>query len=400
MSAGALTPDQIAALRALLAAHPTIVQDGVAGQTPALDTGIAGDDGTWRNPMCRVDGPFKDRNRWRVRVVDRETGKTKAYTYATEEEARAAIPKLNRLYTRPVGVKVSEALTEYERFMMTEGAKGKPNRPRTVATTIGRLRSLFVDGDVVTGEITRERGAEMWRSFIETPGPRSGKLPSVDTRVGVLKQSRTFLRWCERRGWLKVTGLLDEVKVPGERKRGKTKLKTKDESRRYLRTALDLGAQGDAGAVAAAMALLLGMRASEIADRTVEELDDGGRELVISAAKTDAGIRDLKIPSVLQPLLATLAKGKAPTDRLFGPKANRHWVLRAVRRICRAAGVSVITAHGMRGTHARLAVAAGVSGLAVAGSLGHESFAVTERHYAGSDAVADARVDRVIDALN
>jgi hypothetical protein len=31
--------------------------------------------------------------------------------------------------------------------------------------------------------------------------------------------------------------------------------------------------------------------------------------------------------------------------------------------------------------------------------LGHESFAVTERHYAGSDAVAAARVDRVAGAL-
>jgi len=79
---------------------------------------------------------------------------------------------------------------------------------------------------------------------------------------------------------------------------------------------------------------------------------------------------------------------------------NRHWVLRSVRRICATAGVPSVPAHGLRGTHARLAVEAGISGDVVAASLGHESFAVTAAHYAGADAVADAAADRVARALN
>lgn len=55
--------------------------------------------------------------------------------------------------------------------------------------------------------------------------------------------------------------------------------------------------------------------------------------------------------------------------------------------------------HGLRGTHGRLAVEAGISGDVVAASLGHESFEVTEQHYAGSDAVTGARIDRVASAL-
>ena len=41
-----------------------------------------------------------------------------------------------------------------------------------------------------------------------------------------------------------------------------------------------------------------------------------------------------------------------------------------------------------------------VTGEVVAASLGHESFNTTARPYAGADAVAGARVARVVDALN
>ena len=93
------------------------------------------------------------------------------------------------------------------------------------------------------------------------------------------------------------------------------------------------------------------------------------------------------------------AEGKQPSDRIFGV-VNRHWVLRSVKRICAAAGVPVVPAHGLRGTHARLAVEAGISGDVVAASLGHESFATTTASYAGPDAVAGAAADRVADTLN
>lgn len=225
-------------------------------------------------------------------------------------------------------------------------------------------------------------------------------MPSTDTRVGVLKQTRTFVRWLAKRGYLKTENLLDGIGV-GKRKRGKPQLAGEDESKKFVAKALELAGQGDTGAIAAAMALLMGMRASEIADRTVRELDAGGSVLIISHAKTDARIRRLRVPAVLQPYLLALAKEKAGTEKLFGPGVNRHWVLRAVAKTCKAAGVSAVTPHGLRGTHATLAVGAGVSGLAVAASLGHESLeGVTARHYASPDAVSGARIDRVADALN
>ena len=96
----------------------------------------------------------------------------------------------------------------------------------------------------------------------------------------------------------------------------------------------------EAGAVAALMALLMGMRVSEITDRIVRNLDDDGRLLWSTDAKTHAGIRRLQVPQQLQPPLRRIAANKQPMERLFGPNTHRHKVLRHVRRICKAAGSS------------------------------------------------------------
>jgi integrase len=131
---------------------------------------------------------------------------------------------------------------------------------------------------------------------------------------------------------------------------------------------------------------------------TVRHLDGQGTLLDITDAKTEAGERTLRLPRVLQPLLAGLAKGKEPNDRLFGD-VTRHWVLHSVKRCCAAAGVRVVTPHGLRGTHAKVAREVGVSGVLLAAAMGHESETTTTEHYAGRGAVAQAAVDRVAGAL-
>jgi integrase len=158
---------------------------------------------------------------------------------------------------------------------------------------------------------------------------------------------------------------------------------------------LELAAE-DEGAIAAAMALLMGMRASEIVERTVRNHDDEGRLLWITDAKTQAGVRRLEVPPQLQEHLRRLARGRGPSDRLFRSGATRHWVLRSVQRICKAAGVPTVPAHDLRGTHATLAVDAGATSHLVAAALGHESFATTARHYARTEAIEGAQQERVL----
>ena len=354
MAATTPSQQQIAAALALLDAVDS--RRGRGQDTPAValsENGTATDDGTSEqgHPMCKVYGPFKDKNRdkYRVKVIDTLTHRQTNFTFDTEAEARAAIPMLGRQYRRPVGVLVEAALGEYRRHLEVRGnVPGRPNRPRTVAVTMDRLGKVFgpVRG-MLTGELTKESVSRIWEM-------RERDLPAVDIRLNTIAQMKTFVAWLTKRGWVKVTDIFDGIEVLGKRRKGKPQL-TEDESRLFLSTALNLAKSGDRGAIAAACALLLGMRASEIADRIVRDLDARGTKLRITEAKTQAGIRTIRIPLILQPLLRELAMGKQPSERLFG-EVDRHWVLRSTRRLCQTAGVPVVPAHGLRGTHARLAV--------------------------------------------
>jgi integrase len=79
-----------------------------------------------------------------------------------------------------------------------------------------------------------------------------------------------------------------------------------------------LADDGEAGAVAALLALVMGMRANEIVSRVVRDLDDDGKLLWIPDSKTEAGRRTLQVPELLRPLLKALAEGKSPEAKLFG----------------------------------------------------------------------------------
>ena len=348
------------------------------------------DDGNRKEAvMCKVSKPYKDRDRWRVRVTDLESGAMRNYIYRTKAEALAARRKLLSEYRRPVGLPMPKALEAYQTHLETKGnvpSRG-PNKPRTVETTMHRLRSVFAT-EIITGELTAPVMLELWERWV--PGK------ATDSALNVLAQCRTFLAWLIKKGWSEYPGLLAGIEVSGKRKKGKPKL-THDEAHKLI--AWCLSHPDDPGAVATAMAFLLGMRASEIVARTVRNLDGKGTLIEITDAKTEAGERTLKLPSKLQPLLAGLAAGKNPDDRLFGGQ-NRHWVLRSVKRCCSSAGVRIVGPHGLRGTHAKMAREVGVSGVLLARAMGHESETTTTEHYAGRTAVANAAIDRVVSMVH
>jgi integrase len=351
--------------------------------------------------MCRIDGPFKHRDKFQVRVVDRETKKTKTHTFPTEEEALAAIPKIRREYRRPIGVPVSQALEAYAGYLAID----RQNRSTTIETTIGRVRSLFRDRDALTDELTPACAREWWQSFKTTPVSKAGKLPSIDTQVGVLKQSRTFAAWLVEKGWTKRADLLDGIVVLGKRRKGKPQLRT-DDAVKYEGKARELADKGDVGAIAALVPYYMGNRAGEVVSRRARDLDAKGTVLVIEHAKTEAGNRRLRIVPELQPYLQRLAHGKQPDAPLFTgstPRARRAlekladpvgWLRRQVARVCKLAGVPVVGPHGLRGTFATLAVDAGNVLERVASELGHDGTAVTRGHYVRQEALDNAQIER------
>jgi integrase len=393
MATTALTPDQITALRALLAEVDSDSAQDQCGR-PLCEIGIAVESsGASPSPkgktMRRIHGPYPDRNGWRIKVVDRATGKSVSHTYPTEAESRKEVERLRREAAREIGISIDAALVAYEKHVTAKG-----NRPRSVTSTLERLRSVFAGHEHRLVALDREDAKRIWADYKQRP-TRMKKAPAIDTQMNTLHETRTFMRWCRKEGWCKTAEPFADIEVVGQRSRGKDQLDRLDDARRWLGTALELGAEGDIGRTAAATALLMGMRASEVTDRLVRDIDDDGRVLVIPHAKTRAGVRRLRIPEVLQPLLAALATNTEQNERLFGPDANRYWLRLAVRRICRSAKTPIIGPHGLRGTHATLAVQAGVTGDAVAAALGHESFAVTAGHYAKPEAVASARMHQI-----
>ena len=101
---------------------------------------------------------------------------------------------------------------------------------------------------------------------------------------------------------------------------------------------------------------------------------------------------------MLRPLLKGLADGKSPEAKLFGHHW-RDWVRKWVKRICEAARVPKVTAHGMRGLHSTLAMEHGVSAHVVAAALGHESSTTTIQSYVKPEAVSGAQQRRVMTVL-
>jgi integrase len=75
--------------------------------------------------------------------------------------------------------------------------------------------------------------------------------------------------------------------------------------------------------------------------------------------------------------------------------ALRWWT----RRLCKEAGLPEVTPHGLRGTNATASMQANTNPHLVAAALGHESIAVTMRHYVDRDAVEATRQQAAVNAL-
>jgi len=151
-------------------------------------------------------------------------------------------------------------------------------------------------------------------------------------------------------------------------------------------------------------AFLLGLRASEVTDRVVRDLDDDGRLLWIEFGKTRRSRRTLEVPALLRPYLLALAKGRTPDAQLIsrtvsqrsGKKRDRYWLAHHVERLCAQAEVPVVCTQSLRGLHASVATDAGATSHVVASALGHSSPAVTHAHYIDNATARRVRTRRVI----
>jgi integrase len=221
---------------------------------------------------------------------------------------------------------------------------------------------------------------------------RSGAT-SGDTQHGELAAARQFVAFCRSEGWM-VGDPFAELSPTKPKSRARRKQQHRiDEARRFIDCAAGAGEEG----VAAAMALLMDLRASEIIGRRVRDVDNRGTILVIEEAKSDAGERRLGIPEELRAPIAQLCANRKADDLLF-PGRTRRWVDYHVRRICGMAQVPVIGPHGLRRTHSSISVGE-VSVEHVALAMGHASATVTRRHYLAPGAEQTGRARAALRVL-
>ena len=173
-----------------------------------------------------------------------------------------------------------------------------------------------------------------------------------DTHIGELNTASGMFAWALERGWVSANPFADIAPV-GRRGARRTKLRI-EETRAFVDHAL---ADGRPEGVAAAMAVLMGMRATEVTSRVVRDVDDGCRVLWIdedggTKLKTESSERHLEIPSDLRPYVLRLIMGKKPTDKIFGD-VDRHWLRYHVQRISKAVG-NRVTTQALRRTHTRV----------------------------------------------
>jgi integrase len=354
------------------------------------DNPIVDDDasGVVLNPkgehMPRYYGPYRHGDKWRILI--RVPGQKQQVhdTYETEDEGKRALRRLRVEARKHDGPTAAKAMELYAKQLRNNGLK-----ERSIDTTISRLTKVFAP--VAQQPLACLTPAQAKELFVKLTAW------SVDTRRNALAEARTFCSRAKANGWIQLEPM-KEIHGEGKRRRGKAKL-TKDEARRYLQKCREL--TGDPkwaeAAIAAAIPLLLGYRASEVVDRQVRDLDDGGTVLRVPTAKSFAGIRSQKLPEWFQPLLAGRTLGKLPTDRIF--QHDRSWLLKQVKRICKLAGIPKVSAHGLRGTHADLSLHAHVTALAVSQALGHTSTEVTFGHYADRGIVEKQEQSLVLSVL-
>lgn len=329
-----------------------------------------------------VYGPTKHGNKWRLEGRRADGGRF-YLSFATVEEAdEAKRGILSQLAT----CTVRSSVTTYLQWLKDEGRK-----PTHLASARYRLLAFFQlrRGDLAMHSLTTPRCLTFYQARVAKVKPT--------THHNELAQAKTFCDWLVKTGKL-ATNPVKPVESVGRKTFGadKTQLRV-EEARRLLATCLSDPAPS---ALATALALLTGARASEIMDRTVRDVDDGGALLWVDYGKTRAAARPLTIaiPEV-RARLRDLAANREPTELLWGPERDRQWLYYHVLRLCKLAKVPAVGPHGLRRTHATLALISGVAAEVVAAELGQEGPEVTRTSYFARGSEREAQSKNVAGRL-
>lgn len=360
----------------------------------------------------RILGPYPEAGGWRCKLKT-AAGQKSAPMARTEKEALRLAERMAADMARLGGITIRDAIDALVEYKRRNGA-----RPSTLEGTL-RALTLFWSKmlDLPVARVTERAAQQQYDALRQVVSPRIGQPLSVDTHRSYLRHAKLWGRWIVKRGWLRGPSPLEGVQGVGKKRRGKPQL-TRGELARFIHTCQDLAGQGDDGALAALIAVCMGLRASEILSRTVQDIDvepdpETGEDVPVLRVgdnlerafrlKTDSSGRSPQIPPIVELLLAKVAAGKAPGDPLFpgtlGGRRTRQWLWDRVKDLCARAGVPAVCPHALRGSLATSAAASGVRIDLISAVLGHSNSSITRQHYIVPGTVERAQLQRGMQTL-
>jgi integrase len=319
----------------------------------------------------RANGPYRRERslKWRVFYFN-AVGARSFEDYESHEEAIAKIKAFRQVAGSRTFI---EAVSDYLAERVADGSL----RISSEVTARHRLTALLrlTDGDRQLFELTPSLARQLYAQRTKEVAP--------DTHRGELAIASKWAAWCVSRGWLP-SNPFESVRPIGQKGSRVDQQLRVSEAQRVLDAAVN---ENSLESLVVLMALLMGLRAHEVVERTVRDVDANATILWVPKSKTRAGVRQLEIPELLRPALRELCAGKLPTDPVFvrdGKRtvATRHWLLYHVVRIAKLAGVPRVTPHGLRRTWMTLGVLRGSMIESVARRGGHaDAGATARRHY-------------------
>lgn len=308
---------------------------------------------------------------------------------SADEWATAMGVEINRTVTG--NVTIGRAVNAFVEHLTLRGKaiEGRPVKESTVQSAKAILRPFSGEyGDWKVGTVRETHVVEWVRRYT-----------SRASQFSVWQQLKRFFAWLEDMGAV-ASNPAKKVVLTGEESTRHRDVLTPQEAEKFVKKAMELWQRGTLRrtardrehALIGLLYLLGGARAGEMLSLRVRDLylEPDDPLITIQEGKTEAAARDLELNEPLRLMLLDWTHGRTPLDWVFpSTKAKkqprtRTFALKAVKEICRQAGIPEFGPQAMRRSHARLDRKRGTGIRRIGDQLGHgQDTKVTTRNYIG-----------------
>lgn len=148
-----------------------------------------------RRRGARVLGPYEQHNGWRVVEIS-AAGEGTSSLHKDEPSATRYMDMVNAELDR-VEHTTETAFAEYKLHLAEKGDK-----PESIEVTEWAVNLMFTSA-VPLSMLSGKRCATLYGEMRTRPSKRTGKPLANDTHRNALAQTKSFLEWCVKRGWLR-----------------------------------------------------------------------------------------------------------------------------------------------------------------------------------------------------